>query len=161
MEFLGKEVTHLSNEKAALETANKGLVSDNKSMSQDLSAARREVTKLEIGRENLLKAGLEKDRQVEEKSLALAKALGGLEEHKALLKGQTDRVAELERVASESTSRPYEEIIAEYKESPEYAEEIRALQQSIAEQIVMSSQYREKSEQKFRAGFEAMQEVCA
>ena len=25
----------------------------------------------------------------------------------------------------------------------------------------MSSQYREKSEQKFRAGFEAMQEVCA
>ena len=72
MEFLGKEVTHLSNEKAALEIANKGLISDNKSIAQDLSAARREVTKLEIGRENLLKAGLEKDRQVEEKSLALA-----------------------------------------------------------------------------------------
>ena len=123
MEFLGKEVTHLSNDKAALETANKGLVSDNKSLAQNLSASRREVTKLEISRENLLKAGLEKDRQVEEKSLALAKALGGLEEHKALLRGQTDRVAKLERAASESTSRPYAEIIAEYKESPEYAEE--------------------------------------
>ena len=78
---------------------------------------------------------------MEEKSRALAKALGSLEEHKALLKGQTDRVAELEKVVSESTSRPYEEIIAEDKESPEYAEEIRALHQSIAEQIIMSSQY--------------------
>ena len=69
MEFLGKEVTHLSNDKAALETANKGLVSDNNSLAQDLSAAKREVTKLEMSRENLLKAGLEKDRQVEENPL--------------------------------------------------------------------------------------------
>ena len=98
---------------------------------------------------------------MEEKSRALAKALGSLEEHKALLRGQTDRVTELEKVVSESSSRPSKDIIAEYKQSPEYAEEIRALQQTIAEQIVMSSQYREKSEQKFRAGFVAMQEVCA
>ena len=62
---------------------------------------------------------------------------------------------------SESTSQSYDEIIAEYKESPEYAEEPRTLQQSIAEQIVMSSQYSAKSEEKFRAGFEALQEVCA
>ena len=54
MEFLGKEVTQLSNDKAALNTANKGLISDNQSISQDLSAARREVTKLEAGRESLL-----------------------------------------------------------------------------------------------------------
>ena len=54
MEFLGKEVTHLSNDKAVLETANRGLISDNQSISQDLNAARREVTKLEVGRESLL-----------------------------------------------------------------------------------------------------------
>ena len=130
-------------------------------MSQDLNAAKREVTKLEAGRESLLKAQHEKDRQLEEKSQALAKALGGLEEQKVLLKGQTDRVAELEKKMSESTSRSYDEVIAEYKESPEYAEELRTLQQSIAEQIVMSSQYRAKSEEKFRARFEALQKVCA
>ena len=149
MDFLVKEVTHLSNDKAALEAANKGLISDNQSMSQDLNAARREVTKMEAGRESLLKAQHDKDKQLEEKSQELAKALEGLEEQKALLKSQTDRVAELEKKISESTRRPYEEIITEYKESPEYAEELRVLQQSITEQIVMSSQYRAKSEEKF------------
>ena len=71
--------------------------------------------------------------------------MGGLEEHKVLLKGQTDRVVELEKKMYELTSLSYDEVIAEYKESPEYAEELGTLQQSIAEQIVMSSQYRAKS----------------
>ena len=83
-----------------------------------------------------------------------------MEEHKVLLKSQTDKVAELEKKISESTSLSHDEVITEYKESPEYAEELRTLQQSIAEQIVMSSQYRAKSEEKFRARFEALKEVC-
>ena len=76
MEFLGKEVIQLSNDKAALETANKGLISDNQSISQDLSEAKRELTKLEMGKESMLKAQSEKNKQFEETSLDLAKALG-------------------------------------------------------------------------------------
>ena len=55
MEFLCKEVIQLSNDKAALETANRGLVSDNQSISHDLNEARRELTKLEMGRESLFR----------------------------------------------------------------------------------------------------------
>ena len=91
---------------------------------------------MEMGRESMLKAQAEKNKQLEETSLALAKALGSLEEHKVLLKSQTDKVSELERRALESSSLPREQVIAEYKESVEYAEELRALQQLIAKHIV-------------------------
>ena len=62
MEFLGKEVTQLSNDKAVLLTANKGLISDNKSKSKDLDEAKRELTKMEVDREDLLKSQAKKDK---------------------------------------------------------------------------------------------------
>ena len=52
----------MSNDKASLTVANAGLTSDNQSLLKYLDKSKRELTKAELQRENLLKTQAKKDK---------------------------------------------------------------------------------------------------